>query len=41
MPIDANVPITVEITDATAAMRKVLPMADQSSGDLSDLNIAM
>jgi len=41
MPIDANVPMTVAITDDTVAIRKVLPTALQRSGDLGDLNMAM
>ena len=41
MPIAAKVPMTVAITDDTAAMRKVLPTASHSAGDFSEVNIEM
>ena len=39
IPIDANVPIIVAITEDMLAMMNVLAIALQSSGDLSDLKI--
>ena len=39
IPIEANVPIIVAITEDMLAMINVLAIALQSSGDLSDLNM--
>ena len=41
MPMAAKVPITVAITEDTAAMRKVLPTASHRAGDFSEVKMEM